>query len=272
MRVRVSCSPGDNYVVAASLSAAQRDGFGEDNDEVVLIPEAQRTDMLTVWRKLHVEVDSMGEAVVSTPDDAYFADVPSPDLSMYNDAFFWAYTETAQDTGHDDSQTAFTQSFATDAAEKSHVLGPIQGSRNDDHLKWWVVYILGAYEPVDSAPDPWPDWDDDNDDDDEEGLVGGTWPTDSTGLPGPDGSLVYQEVARDVAAQHAMGVAAIPPRVALHEIGHHFFAQHMDDLPWIMWVPEDDDDEANIPIMTDAFDADNIHIIRSQGITTPKYP
>ena len=75
--------PGDNFVIAASLSAAYRDEFqaypsndlailnmegieipisGEINDDLVA---GIRTQMLTVWRRLHIEVDSMENVTIN---------------------------------------------------------------------------------------------------------------------------------------------------------------------------------------------------------------
>ena len=77
---KTTMQPGDNFAVAASLSSIYRDGLntnpssgtqllnmdsnvihisGETNEDQV---PGVRTEMLTVWRKLHIEVDSMGEA------------------------------------------------------------------------------------------------------------------------------------------------------------------------------------------------------------------
>ncbi len=76
---KVTMQPGDNFAVAASLTEDYRNGIVLDiNDGSRLrdasnneLPTARasgnevvgiRTQMLTVWRKLHIEVDSMGLA------------------------------------------------------------------------------------------------------------------------------------------------------------------------------------------------------------------
>jgi hypothetical protein len=63
----VTMPPGDNFKVAASCSAAYLagvvvDGVDLKDAEGNILPTARAkvTDMLTVWRKVHVEVDSMG--------------------------------------------------------------------------------------------------------------------------------------------------------------------------------------------------------------------
>lgn len=63
----VTMQPGDNFRVVASCNQAYLDGVGiagvflKDADQKLLpTTQAKVTDMLTVWRNLHIEVDSMG--------------------------------------------------------------------------------------------------------------------------------------------------------------------------------------------------------------------
>lgn len=63
----VTMNPGDNFKVAASTDQAYLDGLAvavldlmDANGSILPTDEAKVTDMLTVWRKLHVEVDSIG--------------------------------------------------------------------------------------------------------------------------------------------------------------------------------------------------------------------
>ena len=63
----VTQHPGDNFVVAAStdenyLQGVGIDGKGLKDSSNVPLPttKAKRTEMLTVWRKVHIEVDKMG--------------------------------------------------------------------------------------------------------------------------------------------------------------------------------------------------------------------
>ena len=63
----VSMQPGDNYRIAAGCNAVYLDGVvvdgtGLKDADGAALPttRAAETDMLTVWRKVHVEVDSMG--------------------------------------------------------------------------------------------------------------------------------------------------------------------------------------------------------------------
>ncbi len=64
----VTKQPGDNFVVAASTDPTYIGGVGvngtglKDSSNVSLpTGQAKRTELLTVWRKVHIEVDSMGQ-------------------------------------------------------------------------------------------------------------------------------------------------------------------------------------------------------------------
>jgi hypothetical protein len=63
----VTIQPGDNFVVSASVDSAyignisvSGTGLNHSIDGALPTKIAKRTEMLTVWRRLHVEVDSMG--------------------------------------------------------------------------------------------------------------------------------------------------------------------------------------------------------------------
>ncbi|MGI8639072.1 MAG: hypothetical protein ACR2MG_03880 [Pyrinomonadaceae bacterium] len=64
----VTKQPGDNFVVAAStnetyLNGVAINGTGLKDSANTALPttQAKRTELLTVWRKVHIEIDSMGE-------------------------------------------------------------------------------------------------------------------------------------------------------------------------------------------------------------------
>jgi hypothetical protein len=66
----VTMQPGDNFVVAASadpsyFGSITVDGTGLKHSVDGTLPtaKAKRTEMLTVWRRLHMEVDSMGVVI-----------------------------------------------------------------------------------------------------------------------------------------------------------------------------------------------------------------
>jgi hypothetical protein len=71
----VTKQPGDNFAVAVSTDQSYINGLTVDGRALrdslgVALPTAQakRTDMLTVWRRVHFEVDSMDTVKGSTPD------------------------------------------------------------------------------------------------------------------------------------------------------------------------------------------------------------
>jgi hypothetical protein len=60
--------PGDNFVVAASTKldylngiSVNATGLNDSTNNLLPTANAQRTAMLTIWRRLHVETDSMGQ-------------------------------------------------------------------------------------------------------------------------------------------------------------------------------------------------------------------
>jgi len=272
--VRVSLSPGDNYVVAVSCDEAERDGFGTSNAAIAAIDEAQRTEMLTIWRALHIEVDSMGNSSAQGhPDDQAIGDVPDPDLWLYDDAFFPAYISVRRDTGHDDPQTPFIHHHPNDANERDYAIpqndpdGGENGSRGENHRKWWVVYVVGAYEYWAQGYD--------NDGPLECGIVGVNHPGLDEGVTG-EAAFVFEETVRDVADQWGLLTADIQTWVALHEVGHQFTIGHSD--VGVMWAPtcEEnppfDEDEASIPDAGTTFAEEHIEAIRDQGRREPRFP
>ena len=63
----VTKQPGDNFVIAASTNNTYLSGVGvngtglkDSSNNPLPTDQAKRTDLLTVWRKVHIEKDSMG--------------------------------------------------------------------------------------------------------------------------------------------------------------------------------------------------------------------
>ncbi len=66
----VTKQPGDNFVIAASTDESYLTGVGingiglkDSSNNPLPTMKGKRTDLLTVWRKLHMEIGSMGEVV-----------------------------------------------------------------------------------------------------------------------------------------------------------------------------------------------------------------
>lgn len=68
----VTRQPGDNFVIAASTDKSYLDGVSingvglkDIGNQNLPTSQAKRTNLLTVWRKLHLEVDSMSSSVLN---------------------------------------------------------------------------------------------------------------------------------------------------------------------------------------------------------------
>ena len=264
----VTMNPGDNFRVAADLNndtwlnglkVKQNDpqALIYESDEVTPIPPGKRTDLLTVWRKLHVMVESMGAPPPGTEwqeDDQPVTNVPDPDTGAFAGAFDDAYVKPLIVLGNQAELWSYNFQgeagyFGTYVIE--HRLDG-DGEPCYEAPQYWQVYLLGAYEG--------PLLDGDNDPDTEGARPGDTW-TDE-----PEGSAVYQEIMRDVCAQHGItGAKQTHYRqyFAVHEIGHQFQLSHSEWIDNVMYAPSNDDTEGipgDIPIV---FRADDLNAIRS---------
>ena len=195
-----SCQPGDNYRFSASVT-------------IPVYGVIQGTsDVLTIWRKLHVERDSMGVALgpfdTANPDptgisDAVLGDIPDPILDLMAAAFRPAYVEVVlpPDTGEDTPEVRFAYHVPSGG---STAQGDV-GRRSMSTEGRWVVYIQGAYEQ-DIAMD--------NDPDGEAAVLGVTGDLRN--------SLTFFETIRDVSALGGWDNQYVLFKNVLHEIGHQF--------------------------------------------------
>lgn len=232
--------PGDNFRVAATcdpglLATLNNDNVPANNQQVPSF-NGKITDVLTVWRRLHVEVDSMGAppgnefwppAGNMDGKDEAVADVKDPDRSLLRDAFKPAYVSVVFDTGKDNGNAKFahngptTGSDDTEAAERKKLGKDNRGAT--EAPDYWVGYVMGAYEAQKSA---------DNDPDTEHVVAGVTEPAE------PEYSFVFMESIRDLmdpfnedplerrkVENWAQGL--LEQRVVVHEIGHQFQLPHV---------------------------------------------
>jgi len=100
----VTMKPGDNFRVAADLNndtwlnglkVKQNDpqALIYESDEVTPVPPGKRTDLLTVWRKLHVEVDSMAAQTYSGSSTELQPQVLTDDNVTFENNQFSSYGE-----------------------------------------------------------------------------------------------------------------------------------------------------------------------------------
>jgi hypothetical protein len=281
--------PGDKLKVAAALEQWVRDAMyvGQGSQEDALrvwvsslgsdwkVPEgnepdtnppARATELLTIWRRLYVEVDSMGsepQGQQFAPDDTFRGDIPDPPLHVLRVAMRETYVEVLY-SAHSEPDTWWKYNFdlatpiLTEGEDWKYCItglqnhAPTRGSRNEEAIDYWVVYVVGVYEigegvgrGIGNDQDPIPD-DMDNDPDDEFNIPGTTNPTE------PECSLIGYEQIRDAAAQHGVDLNLYYAIVTAHEIGHQLLNPNIDprfhhtktlEPQDLMWVPYDDASE-----------------------------
>ncbi|MHC4403261.1 MAG: hypothetical protein ACYTG0_26685, partial [Planctomycetota bacterium] len=230
------------------------------------------TTRLTVWRKLHVEVDSMGlvDETNLPPDDLLTGDVPDPDVDGMQEAFEDAFILVDETTiDYDDGQTEWRHSFGDRAEVDDYILdtdglGPpgTRDSKDDETAGYWVVYIIGIYERADSGYK-------DNDPNGEEALLGFCNFADGE----PEWSYVSMEILRDVgedqwgwSEEERIHAGRI---VAAHEIAHQFQLEHESgNFPnHLMTAPSEETEEELIPQTPLQFRESDLRDIREKTVT-----
>jgi hypothetical protein len=197
------------------------------------------TPLLTVWRRLHVEVDSMGAPDPTktynygVDDPPPNGDIPDPDTSKLADAFRDAFIDVSviTDSAISQGNLPFLPSFP-DVASRVTYFHNARNTENEDAM-YWTAYIIGLYE---LELGDFRYFDNDLNPGDMNHPNDGTNPgalgyTDDTG---PDYSMIMTETIRDVADRFdwtAAEITYVQQLVAIHEIGHQFGLKHPSDHP-----------------------------------------
>lgn len=229
-----------------------------DDGDVVLTESniaygVRTTPRLTVWRKLHVEVDSMGAPPQGTvfpddgiPIDVAVADVPDPDTSLLGSAFAPAYVDVLPGSSYDDGAAPFLY-HATSADAQTRGIPESQA--------YWAAYIIGAYEPSTNQ-----DGDPNNE----------TFTWGATRIDEPEYSAVYFEVLRDGHNNGAFpGWAGVysqtyhEQQVVVHEIGHQFGLYISGNHPPAGYSIMSDAEHNPVVIPPNSFAEDERLLIRS---------
>ncbi len=204
-----SDAPGDNFQVKARL----RTQLG---DAIV------KSRTMTVWKRAHVQLDSMG-MVTGTPDptgdDAVIGDIPDPPATALLEALFRpAYVEIFHDGPGTATNVAFDGHVPDLRAQILTQLGRQQmnaqgqlgrESTYSSSTGVWRLYVQGSYEgPNDYDLDPAT----------EGGALG------LTNISQGRYSFAFTEVIRDAAAapQADFPETYLREAVLLHELGHQF--------------------------------------------------
>jgi hypothetical protein len=225
-------------------------------DDTVTAADKKASPVLTVWRRLWVEADSMGVSPQNIPgdDEAWQGvDIPDPPLDAVQAAMREAYVDVCRHPLHNEPNTTWEHNFADPAEGLQYVLGGgrwgagFRQSGNEEAADFWVVYVVGVYElgrvggivGIGNDGDPVPD-DGDNDPDQEVHSPG------ATSSDEPEASLIAIEQVRDEATQHHIDYNRDLSYTTAHEIGHQFELPHHNNLdaagnpPDLMWAPRED--------------------------------
>jgi hypothetical protein len=235
--------------------------------------------LLTVWRTLWVEIDTMEDPPnVAARQGDNLESIPAPDIGAFTDAFSAMFIDVQALPAAINSHSTFTFMHHGSKADWAAKIVGANKARDtqteSDHF--WTVYLASVYEIGqigDSFSKDNDDADDTNDDDAEDNefaMLG--WTEDD----GPDYSLIAQEVVRDLIAEHATEwnpteAGLVHQVVALHEIGHQFLGTGPDGfahigpfLNHVMAPPSLDTQEPQIPSMQLVFSPVHIDFIRDE--------
>ena len=209
-------------------------------------PPYWSSPLLSLWRRLHVEKDSMGAPPPGfdgwDDDDDLLRDVdlPDPDTSALAGAFYAAYIEVVFDGVNDQSDTTWHYNFRGEGffAEANY----LRNNRQTLTDPWyWAVYVATLYEC--------PEINGDNDPNEETAYLGVEYNyLELTGELAVAG--VYEEIIRDVAAQWGWTEwmkNLVRALVCLHEVGHQFGLDNTEEMYNCMWAHNSDSQEAIIP-------------------------
>jgi hypothetical protein len=239
-----SHKPGDNFRAVATLDPGSLSNVeAKQNDEDragvyfkntgAAIPGGNartvKSEMLTVWRRLHVERDHMKAPVL--PEDGPFdgegvgnddvnpnGPIANPSINLMVTNYKPAYIEVVDDINFDlgwNTRKELKFYHNLEDAEEA----PVGNLSRDvfSQVDYWVVQIVGSYEgPVLNDRDP---------DTEPATLRLGNAP------PVTDGPChIYQETIREASAKFAGAVdeTTLRTRITLHESLHRFNLYHGD--------------------------------------------
>ena len=207
-RVMVNFSgyPGDNFKVKAQVTIPI---YG--TIEAI-------SPVITIWKKLYVELDSMGQCdgpMDADDDDAICTDIPEPLMDLFSSAFMPAYIEVLP-AGQTTPSMVFRYHLSTtdDYLHQDYLSNKDLPNSAAGH---WEVYLYGAYEPAPNI---------DNDPDSENGSSGfARCRADGVTYEVIGSQIVattFAEVLRDYCREAAIDNIWRAAYGALHECGHWF--------------------------------------------------
>lgn len=211
------------------------------------------TEVLTVWRTLHIEPDSMGAPDATdmalqdhfadpANDDPHPGNVPDARLGLLAEKFAPANVAVVADLGDYDVKEDFTFQRNSDIERVKQPNGAeyvaakdVRDVKND--RKFWAIQVNGAYEF-------------DEDQDYDENGTPGVWGFAAFGTPAGSGEpvvFIFLETVRDLALnapplrlpatgelRNQVGRTELEKRAVVHEVGHTFLVRHhtADQQDW----------------------------------------
>lgn len=178
--------------------------------------------LVTIWRRLNLEVDTMAAPIPNVNYGFYAGDpnpgaaMPKPDTSALAAAFRKGFVEINEvtDSSISAQEIKFQRKLGADATAARNLLKAHNQLTEEDG--YWVAYIAGVYE-LDTTKR-------DNDPDTQQAVMGVAYDDRRIAIP--------NEVIRDVANQAgrqawtANQISAFEKAVVVHEVGHLFDLKH----------------------------------------------
>jgi hypothetical protein len=202
--LNMSGYPGDDFKVTAQVTIPV---YGS-------IEAASPT--ITVWKKLYVELDSMGQCdgpMDDDDDDAVCADIPEPLMDLMAGAFKPAYIDVFPASQTDSSMVfRYHLTLPQDYFQQDYLSNKDVPNSEQGH---WEAYLYGSYEGPKTE-----DWDPDNVGFGRTGFTAAIIMGDNT-LQSVATSTHY-EVIRDVCSFYSTDDIFYLGYIVLHEVGHWF--------------------------------------------------
>lgn len=251
VRFHYTDHPGDNYIISVQATIP---GYGNPANNQGSSVISAATPILTVWKRLHIEVDSFG--AVQGPldaDDAAFDDLPDPianaegttgqaALAPLKEILAPAFVEPFYDAVNSKGDIAFNHQLdysipvvnGTSVDDQTLINERNEHAGSVSNTGSWGAYLLGAYEVADGKYYGGSNYigysDNDPDGETIPGTVSTGYPTGMTasncGSGAPSISVTFDEEIRDLCAQSGTNYWYLLNCTAWHETGHQLQLSH----------------------------------------------
>lgn len=268
LKLKVSTQPGDNFRFAATVDGnvflgdtvrpkeqgaapniTYGDGtnagiyFGQGRGAAVPNQDAKtvKSELLTVWRRLHVERDHMGPPpaghVFPAGDGAVAGALPDPSIALMRTNLYAAYIQVLDDivAANTTKTTDFVHNLAVEGVPALAGLVSITCRDVNSETDFWVSHIIGAYEGDEGTDFDFAGDNAANPAAPEDALLGFTLAPPPAGPYSKGPSFIFTETIRDVSSTYNLVYPTDPAaptrsdleqRIVLHEVLHRFGLHH----------------------------------------------